>query len=824
MDGQSRSLSKKTQTMTALKTIILTLLIGSVLFLPSTVKAQQKIKPWQAQWITGPGIEINQWNASSDQSLRDYGVYKFRKTIDLKEKPVSFVVHVSADNRYKLFINGEQVSQGPARGDLYFWNFETLDLAPYLNKGMNTVAAVVWNDGPYKPEAQISYLTAFILQGEGAEEEIINTNDTWKTIKDQGYKPLLVKVAGYYVAGPGELVDMNRYVKNWEKPSFDDTKWVRARVIKQGEPKELSVNSTGWMLVPSPLPQMEMSRQRLALTRKAEGVKIPEEFPSANAKVVIAPNSKATILLDQTFLTNAYPTLEFSGGKNASISMGYAEGLYIHQGEDLSGSRLPTLPKGNRNEVDGKIFIGKMDSLISDGSASQQYTPLWWRTYRYIQLKIMTGDEPLTLDDMYGTFTAYPFKQTASLRVNDPEMEKVLDIGWRTARLCAFETYMDTPYYEQLQYIGDTRIQALVSYYNTDDDRLARNAMTLMDHSRLPEGITQSRYPTDLDQQIPTFSLWWIGMLHDYYMYRQDPIYIKHKLNGARQVLSFFEKYQQADGSLQNVPYWLFTDWAQGNGWDFGMAPKGKNGESAVLDLQLMWTYLLAGAMENDLGLKELAEIYNSKAEQLKNTIQKKYWDASTNLYSDTETREYFSQHTNSLAILSGAVKGVQAENLAKKMLSDTTLVPASIYFKYYLHQALTKAGLGNDYMKWLDKWRENIDMGLTTWAEISDVNNSRSDSHAWGSSPNIEFYRIILGIDSDAPGFSRIRIAPHLGQIKEISGEIPHPNGKIKVKYRHTKSILEAEIFIPESTDGIFVWQEREYPLKAGKNSFTFK
>ena len=810
--------------MTALKTIILTLLIGSVLFLPSTVKAQQKIKPWQAQWITGPGIEINQWNASSDQSLRDYGVYKFRKTIDLKEKPVSFVVHVSADNRYKLFINGEQVSQGPARGDLYFWNFETLDLAPYLNKGMNTVAAVVWNDGPYKPEAQISYLTAFILQGEGAEEEIINTNDTWKTIKDQGYKPLLVKVAGYYVAGPGELVDMNRYVKNWEKPSFDDTKWVRARVIKQGEPKELSVNSTGWMLVPSPLPQMEMSRQRLVSTRKAAGVKIPEEFPSANAKVVIAPNSKATILLDQTFLTNAYPTLEFSGGKNASISMGYAEGLYIHQGEDLSGSRLPTLPKGNRNEVDGKIFIGKMDSLISDGSASQQYTPLWWRTYRYIQLKIMTGDEPLTLDDMYGTFTAYPFKQTASLRVNDPEMEKVLDIGWRTARLCAFETYMDTPYYEQLQYIGDTRIQALVSYYNTDDDRLARNAMTLMDHSRLPEGITQSRYPTDLDQQIPTFSLWWIGMLHDYYMYRQDPIYVKQKLNGARQVLSFFEKYQQADGSLQNVPYWLFTDWAQGDGWDFGMAPKGKNGESAVLDLQLMWTYLLAGAMENDLGLKELAEIYNSKAEQLKNTIQKKYWDASTNLYSDTETREYFSQHTNSLAILSGAVKGVQAENLAKKMLSDTTLVPASIYFKYYLHQALTKAGLGNDYMKWLDKWRENIDMGLTTWAEMSDVNNSRSDSHAWGSSPNIEFYRIILGIDSDAPGFSRIRIAPHLGQIKEISGEIPHPNGKIKVKYRHTKSILEAEIFIPESTDGIFVWQEREYPLKGGKNSFTFK
>ena len=64
--------------------------------------------------------------------------------------------------------------------------------------------------------------------------------------------------------------------------------------------------------------------------------------------------------------------------------MGYAEGLYVHKNEDLTASWLPMLPKANRNEVDGKIFIGKTDSVISDGSVGQQYTPLWWRTYRYI--------------------------------------------------------------------------------------------------------------------------------------------------------------------------------------------------------------------------------------------------------------------------------------------------------------------------------------------------------------------------------------------------------------------------------------------------------
>ena len=806
--------------------IIFTLFVGTLFMLPHSLVAQQiraelLQKPWKAQWITGPGRPINRFNAVSDLTLREYSVFKFRKIIELTGKPASFVIHVSADNRYKLFVNEKQVSQGPSRGDLYFWNFETLDIAPYLKAGSNTVAAVVWNDGRMKPEAQISYLTAFIVQGNTEAEEILNTNDTWKTTKDESYQPLAVRVPGYYVAGPAELVDMNRFVKNWEKVGYDDGNWAKARVIGPGITKDAAVNSSGWMLVPSTLPQMEMTTQRLSSAKKNEGIQLPPGFPATKTRVTIPANTTATILLDQGFLTNGYPTLVFSGGRNAGIAMGYAEGLYIGKKEALRGPRVPTLPKGNRNEVDGKLFIGKTDSLVSNGTANQEYTPLNWRTYRYIQLAIDTKEEPLVIDDLYGTFTGYPFVQQATLQTPTHEMGKMLDIGWRTARLCAFETYMDCPYYEQLQYIGDARIQALVSLYNAGDDRLVRNALTLMDHSRLAEGITLSRYPTDLHQEIPTFSLWWVAMLHDYYRYRPDSLFIKNKLPGARQVVSFFERYQQADGSLKHVPYWVFTDWSQGKGWNFGMAPIGKNGESAVLDMQLLWTYQLASELEANLGLKELAGIYLKRADQLKKTIQQKYWNADKNLYADTETKDTYSQHANSLAILSDVIPSAKAMPMAKQLLTDTTLAPASIYFKFYLHQALTKAGLGNDYLSWLDKWRENMRMGLTTWAETSDVSTSRSDCHAWGSSPNVEFFRTILGIDSDAPGFSSVKITPHLGSIEEISGEIPHPNGKIAVNYKVQKGRLQAEINLPEKTRGNFVWKDKTYSLKAGKNTF---
>lgn len=759
---------------------------------------------WKALWITVPG-----------ESTKDYGVYYFRKNIDLKDKPNSFIVHVSADNRYKLYVNQTLVSLGPARGDTYYWNYETVDLAPYLKTGSNSIAAVVWNDGDYRPEAQISIQTGFIMQGDGEAETIVNTNKTWRCIRDKAYQPIVgVGYNTYYVAGPGERIDMNTGINNWNAEKLDDSSWKNAVKIDNGNPKG-TVNAFGWMLVPSSIPPMELKNQRIAVLRKAEGVSVPQTFPATKTTLTIPANTTATLLLDQTFLTNAFISLNFSKGKNAGISLSYAEALFIK----LAGPG--GLVKGNRDEVDDKIFSGRRDSIVSNGSVGQSFNSLSFRTFRYIQLKITTAGEPLQIDDIYGTFTGYPFKLNAKLD-GTPEMQKMLEIGWRTARLCAGETYYDCPYYEQLQYVGDSRIQALVSYYNSGDDRLVRNAINQMDHSRIAEGITLSRHPSFSPQIISTFSLWYIGMLHDYWMYRPDSAFVKDKLQGVQDVLAFFDKYQQADGSLKDTPYWTFADWVNSKGWDFGMAPKSAGGSSALIDLQLMWAYQQAAEMEAKMGLSFLADRYAGKAAQLKATIQKKYWIADRQLYSDVEDQQLFSQHANSLAILTGMVTSNDASALGKKLMADTTLTQCTIYFKYYLHQALINAGFGDDYLKWLDIWRKNIKMGLTTWAEISDLEHNRSDCHAWGASPNIEFYRTILGIDTYASGFSKIKIEPHLGDIKNVSGEIPHPNGKLLVKYRFEKGKWDIEVTLPQSTSGIFVWKGRNYMINAGKNKIS--
>lgn len=758
---------------------------------------------WNANWIRVPKTSSN-----------EYGVYFFRLSFQVNSIPKTFPVFVSADNRYKLFINEKQVSIGPARGDILHWNFETVDLASYLKAGNNVVAAIVWNESSERPDANVSLQTGFILQGGSVESEKINTCSDWKCTQDSSNTQIIVNLPGNaYRAGSGELVDMKKRIEGWMSQSFNDKKWADADVITSGFPKNKTGygGPNGWLLVPSTLPQMELKVERLKNCVKSVGINVPATFSEGKTAITIPPHTNATLLLDQTYLTNAYSSITFSGGKNGTITLGYAEALYKHFRRKL---------KTNRNEIDDKIFKGRTDSIISNGLENQQFTSLNWRTYRYLQISVRTMESSLTINDVYGVFTGYPFKLNAKLYTNNEELNKMFDIGWRTARLCAVETYMDCPYYEQLQYIGDTRIQAMVSLFNSGDDRLVRNALNQFDYSRQPEGVTMSRYPTVIPQYIPTFSLLYIGMLHDYMMYGNDLNFIKEKLLGVKAILHYFEGFQQADGSIRKLPWWNFTDWVNVKKWDIGTREFGADGNSALLDFQLLWAYELAAHMEKTTGMKNVEKLYQHKVEILKKTIRNKYWDNKKLLFADRAEKDLFSQHTNALAILTDVVPNNEMPIVAKKLLTDSTLAPASIYFKYYLHQALTKAGLGNDYLNWLDIWRENMALGLTTWAETSDVSNARSDCHAWGASPNIEIFRTILGIDSDAPGFSVVRIEPHLGSIKNIGGEIPHPYGKISVKYNIENGFMSAEIKLPLRVKGVFIWNGKKHLLKEGLNN----
>ncbi len=757
------------------------------------------------------GESDSKWDASwiylSDNPDNEYGLYLFRKVFQLDASPESFTIKVSADNRYKIYVNEVLVSLGPVIGDIKNWNYETVDLKPYLKEGSNIIAAKVWNEGALKPVFQFSKQTAFLVQGTDELSKTINTNTSWKCIEDKSYTPIKQNVRGYYAAGAGEKIDMNYKVEGWKKLNYDDSEWSTPEGFVDRAFVGFGFNTRqGWALTPAMVPPMELTMQRMNTTRYANGIQVPDQFPSEKEAFNVPANTNAKILLDQSFLTNAYPTLLFSKGKNSTIVITYSEGLY-----DANGA------KNNRNDIKGKTISGRQDTIISNGNSNQNYTSLSWRTYRYVQLEVKTKDEPLVINDFYGTFTGYPFKLNANVEVDNSEVNKILEIGWRTARLCAVETYMDCPYYERLQYIGDARIQMMISYYNSGDDRLAKYALSLWDNSRQPDGYTLSRYPDTQGQVIPPYSLWYVSALYDYMMMGNDRQFVKSKLLGVRQILNYFMTHVAEDGSLKGVPGWNFTDWVPS--WNMGVAPMDENGNSSLLDLQLLLALQAAQKLEETEGSQEYAQLYAALGRNMSATIQNKYWDKDKGLYADTPMKKEFSQHASTLAILADLTDDNTTKDMALKMQNDTTLTQASIYFKYYLHRAMAKAGFGDQYLDWLDIWRKNIDLGLTTWGETSEVETTRSDCHAWGSSPNVEIYRTVLGIESAAPYFSKVKIEPQLRDIKNIKGVIPHPQGIISVDYSLNKNKIKAIINLPDKLSGVFVWKGKTIELKGGEN-----
>lgn len=759
---------------------------------------------WRANWITHPTA-----------SVFDYGVYHFRKTFNLHTIPSSFIVHVSADNRYQLYVNGEFVSDGPARGDLANWNYATIDIASYLNNGKNVIAALVVNFGEYKAGGQISNRTSFILQDE--VNDLISTISEWKVVENEAYDPVLFTpeltpdygpVFGFYASGPFDEIDCSLYPWGWETLDYDDSKWLDARAIRPGVGRGYAYGNTVF-LVPRSIPHLERAKQRIAEIVRSDGISKETEFLKGKSTLIIPKNSKSLFLIDNKTLTIGYPELFFSKGKDSQIKITYAESLFDNHWK-----------KGNRNEIDGKEIHGCYDIILPDGGSNRVFKPLWLRPFRYIQFEIETKDESLTLHDYYNIFSAYPLKEKASFKSDDESLSKIWDASWRSLRLCAQETYFSDAYYEQMQYIGDTRVQALASIYVSGDDLLMRNALKQFDQSRVPNGLTQSRYPAHELQIIPPYSLMWIVMIHDFYRLRDDAVFIQQFIPGIKSVLAWFEKHIDSSGMLGGLDWWNFGDWAAD--YQVGIPIGADDSHSALITLQYVYTLQKVSELFDYLNLKMEANDFRQQALSAKKAVYNQCYDSSGRIFSETPEKQRYSQHTNIFSILTGTCPEDEQHELMNKILTDPSLIQCTFYFKFYLFQALKQIGMGDQYNELLNPWRELIRDGLTTFPE--DIRKPpRSDCHPWAASPAFHLLSIIAGIQPAEPGFKSVQIVPDFGGLKVIDASMPHPKGEIKINLkRDDSSRITGKVELPEGLTGKIIWNQKENKLSHGINTIT--
>lgn len=760
----------------------------------------------------GENILPEPWISYPSASVTDYGVFHFRRSFSLDKVPDQLVVHVSADNRYHLFVNGTRVCYGPAKGDLHTYKYDVVDIAPYLSTGENVVAALVYNAGKDKPMSLLSVQTAFMLRTPQQDFDWINTNARWKVYKNPAYTPvsydeMLFKnrwFYGYYACGPGDDVDGTRYPWGWESRRFDDTAWLPAELLEFDGPPP-------WQLVARNIPWMDAHLVLPKKIRIVENAAGAGGFLDANMVIRIAANTSATLLVDFEVLTMGYPELSVSGGSGSSIKIKYAEALY----EKVN-------LKAHRDSVSGLTMFGVWDVFRPDGAA-RTFRPLWKRTFRYVQFEVTTGSEPLEIAGYSVEYSGYPYTEMATFRCDDERINEIFEMGLRTLGMCSGETYYDTPFYEQLSYGGDNRPIAALSTYNSTDDRLLREMLRLYPQSvNNSTGLLKSAYPSRFDFDQGTWSLAWIQSMHDYYFMRGDREFVLPFVERMEGILGFYHRHMdESMGILGDIKCRNFMDWSITTGNIPRADEAGVIRHSTLLTFYYLHTLECVNALYKAIGQPAIAEKWEKEAAVIRQGLKKYCWDSDLQLFRDRPGEAIYSQHSNLLAILTNVVPANEQGAMMQRILEWNGFDEvASSYFSFYLFKAMQQTGREDLFLDHLDFWQQFIDRGLTTCGETGFASHDRSDCHAWAAHPSYYLLSMVCGIQPGDTGFDHVRIEPHPGRLKEVRASMPHPKGRLEVEFRKKGNKLTGTVTLPVGMTGIFNYGDTTKELRPGVNT----
>lgn len=767
-----------------------------------------------------PSLHWNSlWVALDSDPRTDLGVFALRCSIDLSSVPSSFLVRVSADQRYKLFVNGQMVVFGPQRGDVRHWFYETLDLAPYLKEGTNWIAALVWNFGRWAPMAQHTAQTGFVFQSLLCPE-VLTTPGSWQIARLESWDfKMMHSSPGYFYidVGPGEILDGRSYPVGWEVGAEKvEMAWQKPYVVYGAEARGNGTGGTPWMLIPRSIPLMKYSllasrpvvRHGFAGDPDALTPTLSRE--TGEGAYELKPGAR--LLLDYQELLCAYPRIALSGPAGAQVVITYAEGLWRVPEE---GKWWGEGGKGNRNDVQGKAMQGNQDRIIL-GEGPTVFEPLWWRTYRYMMIEVIESDvlrptSYVSVDSLHAIETGYPLAVESSFTADNDDVKPLWDVSLRTAQRCAGEHYFDCPYYEQLQYAGDTRIQTLIGYYLGKDRQLQRNAVETMGWSLMENGLTQSRYPSRQTQVIPPFSLWWVTMIYDQMLYdHRDDTWLTGQNKDV--VNDILKAYKGLVDEEHTGPFWQFADWVPA--WHGGVPPLGPQSSVHGMTLALA-----------SISSEFLTPNYISGLElPTKNEISEKLIDIANHypgslqvndglLVGQSETKEHVSEHTEALYRVCQQLAGIEPDPWPTEALAKANAAMCTYYFAYYKHQAMfARDDNPFDYMEELKPWKEMIEQGLSTFAENPEP--TRSDCHAWSAHPILGFFQIVAGVTSIEPGWKKAQIRPRPGSLKRFNAHIAHPYGDLNVKFEGGKLLIDTPI------QARLIWQGKQQELQPGKHS----
>jgi alpha-L-rhamnosidase len=704
----------------------------------------------------GPGVGKWIWLPDGDGKT----AVRFRKTINLAEAPSRVRAWITADIRYRLWINGKFVSRGPAdpgrdydSGPPGPWFEDVREVGRYFHPGLNVVAAEVFQTALVSSEWPTKNPALKIdLKFPGS---VLGTDSSWRSAPAAD---LNQKLAQNYFR-----IDLTKEPVGWQNVSFDDAGWGFATLAERPDPRTL---------VSELAPPMEVPLKPVGFDRVTPTVR--PNLSTGGAQVL----SDGSYTVKYGHVLSGYVCIRVRGHK---------------------GARLLLEP----NERDAQGVSRGAEILLRDGEQMVELPFL--DSFSVVNIKAEQITAPIDIEEVICNFSSYPVSYLGKFECDRPEWNQLWNVSRWVTQICMQTHYLDSPnHQEPVSDAGDYLIESLNGFYAFGDPTLARQ-----DLKKIGRTLKQRHY-----QSFHTsYSLLWLRMLMQYYQYSGDEEPIKELASDVFALLDRFKSYIGPNGLISNAPNYMFMDWVDIDGFNAHHPP-------AVIGQGYM-TALYYRALADGMSVANLVgdplrrEEFKALRVEIARSFDRELWAPTKGLYRDGKPFqtsvspnqwlpadrdiETFTTQVNALAVVCGLTDTARSGQIVESLLKRPDL-NCQPYFMSFVFDAIERGGLFDQLAPaQIDRWKVVPDT-QSFW----EMWNSGDLSHAWNATILFQLSGRVLGVTPLTPGFATFEIAPHACGLKWAKGAVPTPHGIISIAWTRSSRGIRLTATVPKETTAV--------------------
>lgn len=503
----------------------------------------------------------------------------FRATLD-GAAASDAILRLTGSTVCRIFINGEFLGYGPARGPHGFYRVDEWPLKGRCRPGANVIAIEVagYNVNSYYHLDQPAFLQAEIAKG----------------------TDVLAATGGDGPAFEAQIITSR--VQKTQRYSFQRTFSEVYRLTPQSDnwrtggafvPTKLAVTPSVRLLERlAPYPEFQIRRPVTELFRGTVKHNPDAKLWVDRAMSGIGPNYKG---YPQTELA-AIPLHEVQ--KMETVSHTAVGANYDHQQKlRIADNEYRIFDFGLNNagffgavlnsEAPARVYF-VFDEIMSgndinirryscanlvafDLTSAGTYRVETFEPYQLKVLKVIVSGGPCEISGLYFREYVNPDAGRAAFTSSDPDLNRIFKAARETFKQNAVDVFSDCAGRERAGWLCDSfftsRVAADLCGNNDMERMFFQNYLLPEKFARLPDGMLPMCYPSDHynGNYIPNWAMWFVVQLEEYLQRNGDRAMVDALKPRVLALLDFFTKYRNSDGLLEKLPAWVFVEWSRAN-------------------------------------------------------------------------------------------------------------------------------------------------------------------------------------------------------------------------------------------------------------------